>query len=257
MLSTTPVPLAAGAALFLDFDGTLVALAPRPQDVHVPTRLPALLGELHGALGGALAIISGRPIADLDRQLRPLVLPAAGLHGAEVRRPDGTLEHCHAAPPASLRLAAHALVDANPGLMLEEKAAGFALHYRARPELESLCKTTLHGALADAGDESRRWQLIDGHAVVELKQRGISKGSALQALMRLEPFVGRRPVYVGDDVTDEDGIVAAQEAGGLGIRVGDAAIATQARERLAGSAAVIVWLEQSAAGLAAAARVAR
>jgi trehalose 6-phosphate phosphatase len=250
MSLNAPPPLAADAALFLDFDGTLVPLAPRPQDVHVPARLPELLGVLHATLDGALAVISGRPIADLDGLLSPLRLPAAGLHGAEVRSGSGSMiESRYAVPPASLRGAAHALVDVHPGLLLEEKAAGFALHYRARPELEALCKATLRTALGETGDAATRWQLIDGHAVVELKQRGISKGSALRSLMESVPFSGRRPVYIGDDVTDEDGIAAAQDAGGIGVRVGPAA--TLALHRLPDSPAVIAWLEQGAASLVA------
>ncbi|MBS0448055.1 MAG: trehalose-phosphatase [Proteobacteria bacterium] len=239
----TPPALPSRAALFLDFDGTLVPLAPRPQDVRVPPRVPALLAGLRHLLGGALAVVSGRAIADLDRLLAPYAGATAGLHGAEVRDDAGWLEWNHVAPLPAVAHAAEALVAAHPGLLLEEKAAGLALHYRARPELGAQCRRWLHAALEGVGPAGASWQLIDGHMVVELKRRDVSKGSALRTLARRPIFSGRLPVYVGDDVTDEDGIAAAQSLGGFGVRVG--AGSTLAHHRLADSGAVLAWLEQA------------
>ena len=236
----------ARAALFLDFDGTLAPIAPRPQDVRVPEWVLPVLGELTASLQGAVAIVSGRPISEIDAMLHPMVLPVAGIHGAELRRPDGRIEQHYAAPPPGVDASARALVLAHPGLMLEVKAAGLVMHYRARPDLELVCKQVLHAALAEAGTEAAAtWEWLDGHAGIELKQRRVSKGRALEVFLSMLPFRGRVPVYVGDDVTDEDGINAAQAAGGSGVRVGPGA--TVAHHRLADPAAVGRWLAQAVA----------
>lgn len=238
-----PPPLPDDAALFLDFDGTLVAIAPRPQDVRVPMRLAPVLRQLHGALGGALALVSGRPIDQLDAFLAPLRLPAAGVHGVECRGSDGRLHRHAAEPPADAVAAAQALVLLYEGLMFEPKPGGFALHFRARPALGPACHEALLDALAAAPDGAD-WQVMAGHCVCEVKLQRVSKGVALAVLMADPCFAGRRPVYVGDDVTDEDGIRAAQAAGGVGVRVGGGA--TQARHWLADPPAVLHWLGEAA-----------
>jgi trehalose 6-phosphate phosphatase len=242
--STAPPPLTASTALFLDFDGTLASLAPRPQDVRLAPWVVPTLGALSGALQGAIAIVSGRPLAQLDAFLAPLRLAAAGAHGAEWRGASGRIERHAAEPPTSVREAARAFAAAHDGLLFEAKPSGFALHYRARPELEAVSRDALAAALAAAPGAGATWEWMRGHCVFELKQRAVSKGIAVGALCAQPPFAGREPVFVGDDVTDEAGIAAVQAAGGYGVRVGGGE--SQARFRLADTEAVRAWL---AAGL--------
>ncbi|MEP7099601.1 MAG: trehalose-phosphatase [Burkholderiales bacterium] len=239
-MPNTPPPLAASAALFVDFDGTLAPIAPRPQDVMVPAWVRPALQSLADRLQGAVAIVSGRPLAQLDDFLAPLRLPAAGAHGAEWRGASGRVTRLLDDPPPTVVHAARVLVASHAGLMLETKPSGFSLHYRARPELEDECRDALFSALAALPGASGVWQWLSGHCVFELKQRTVSKGSAVRALLAQVPFAGRQPVFVGDDVTDEDGISAVQEAGGFGVRVGGGA--SQARYRLADTDAVGGWL---------------
>lgn len=240
MTASDPPPLSESAALFLDFDGTLAPIAPRPQDVRVPAWLLPALQTLSSRLAGALAIVSGRPLTQLDDFLAPLRLPAAGAHGAEWRGASGRVVRQLDDPPPTVVHAARVLVAAHAGLILETKPSGFSLHYRARPEFEGACQEALFAALAAAPGASAVWQWLHGHCVFELKQRAVSKGLAVRALLAQAPFAGRQPVFVGDDVTDEDGIKAVQEAGGFGVRVGGGD--SQARYRLADTDAVGAWL---------------
>lgn len=230
-------------ALFLDFDGTLAPLAPRPQDVQMPAWVVPTLQRLHGSLDGALALLSGRPLAQIDAYLEPLKLPAAGVHGVERRLSDGRLRRRDPVLPDAVRTVAQQLVDAHAGLLLESKPGALALHFRAAPELEPLCMQSLQAAIGD--DEG--WELLPGHAVVEVKPTGVCKGSALSAFLSENGFAGRRPVVVGDDVGDESAFVEAQAAGGFGVRVGPGESA--ARYRLADTRAVQRWLLACAAAL--------
>lgn len=239
---TEPPLLAASVALFLDFDGTLAPLAPRPQDVRVPAWVRPALQALSDRQHGALAIVSGRPIAQLDEFLDPLRLPSAGAHGAELRGVSGRIERQHDDPPSLIVDCAAALAAQHAGLILERKPSGLALHFRARPELEAACRDALSAALAAVPDAGATWEWMRGHLVFELKQRAVSKGLAVRALLSQPPFAGRQPVFVGDDVTDEDGIRAVQAAGGFGVRVGPGA--SEARYRLADTDAVGAWLAQ-------------
>ena len=234
-----PPALSASAALFLDFDGTLVPIAPRPQDVQVPPWVLPALRHWQQRLDGAVAIVSGRPIAQLDDFLAPWRSVAAGAHGAEWRDASGQIKRRVAAPPPHVVEAARALAADHPGLLFEPKPSGFSLHYRARPELETLCRDALVAALA-AEPDATTWQWLNGRCVFELKQRAVSKGSAVKALLAQPAFAARQPVFVGDDVTDEDGIEAVQSAGGFGVRVGPGT--TQARYRVADVDAVGAWL---------------
>ncbi len=237
----SPPALPAKAALFLDFDGTLVPIAQRPQDVRVPHTLIPTLQRLHLALDGAVAIISGRPLSGVDDFLSPLRLAVAGAHGAERRNAAGQITLRRAETPVDVLAAATALAAQHAGLLLETKPSGFALHYRLNPSLAETCQTTLARALNEAPGASLTWELLLGHCVCELKQRDVSKGTAVQAFLAEAPFAGRVPVFIGDDVTDEDGFVAVQAAGGFGIHVG--AGPTQAMYQLADTEAVATWLE--------------
>lgn len=234
-----PPPLTADSALYLDFDGTLVELAPTPDAVRPPCGLPALLADLQRLLGGALALISGRRLESIDRYLRPLRLPGAGLHGAQLRRSgDGGAEDPRLPAPAPLLRALQAHFGDDPRVLIENKGAAVALHYRLAPERAAECEQRLRSLAHQHGLD-----VISGHAVVEARPVGIDKGVGLRRLAEMAPFAGRRPVFVGDDRTDEDAIAAAQSLGGCGVRVG--AADTQAHYRLDDVAAVHRWLRHS------------
>lgn len=229
------------AALFLDFDGTLAEIAPRPQDVRVPSELLHLLDDLQARLDGALAIITGRPVAEIDHFLAPVRLAVAGVHGAQGRRADG--RDWQIAPPglAQALASASSLVQAHPELILERKGVALALHYRAAPQLEALCVATLAQVVRDTPGV----ELLRGKCVVELKPSAVSKGRAIEDFMCEPPFARRCPIFIGDDVTDEAGFETVQRLGGDGIKVGTGP--SLARHRLADPRAVHRWLTDWAA----------
>jgi trehalose 6-phosphate phosphatase len=208
--------LVPSCALFLDFDGTMVDIAPQPDAVHVPLPLIEALHAMNDYLGGALAVISGRPIAQLDDFLQPLRLPMAGVHGAERRRADGATELLNIHPLDQVEAAANALAARYPALLVERKRGSVALHYRQAPELENECLRAMREAVAD----SPGLTLLQGKMVAEAKPGGASKGRAIEAFLREAPFTGRLPVFIGDDITDEVGFSTVQRLGGLGIKVG-------------------------------------
>jgi trehalose 6-phosphate phosphatase len=205
------------AALLLDMDGTLVDLAPTPDAVVVSPELGAVLITLRDALGGALAIVTGRPIETVDRLFGNAPGAVAGEHGGAIRhrfgapveRPDLP------APPPSWLEAAEDLVRRHPGALLERKARGFALHYRQAPE----AKEVFRHALQTLVDSLPGFDLHPAHMLWEIRPRGADKGSAVVALMQHPPFAGRLPIFIGDDVTDEDGMREARNQGGAGYRV--------------------------------------
>jgi trehalose 6-phosphate phosphatase len=206
-------------ALFLDFDGTLVDIAPQPEAVVVPPVLIRTLEAVNQYLGGGLALISGRPIAQIDEFLHPLTLPAAGVHGTERRSATGEISRL-AVPP--LEVAERAAVDLarlHPGLRMETKRGSVALHYRQAPQLEEQCVEAMQRAV----EQSPGLTLLRGKMVVEAKPGGASKGAAIEAFMAEAPFAGRTPVFVGDDITDEVGFATVQRLSGLGVKVGDGA----------------------------------
>jgi len=206
-------------ALFLDFDGTLVDLAPQPEAVVVPPGLVDALEALNGYLGGALALISGRSIAQIDAFLHPLRLPAAGVHGAERRNASGEVTLVPTHPLQRVEAAASRLAARHPGLRVETKRGSLALHYRQVPELEDECLAVMQAAV----NESPGLTLLQGKMVVEAKPGGASKGLAIEAFMHEPPFAGRAPLFVGDDVTDEVGFATVQHMQGLGVKVGEGA----------------------------------
>ena len=232
-------------ALFLDVDGTLLAIAATPTAVHVPDRAVGLLAGLRDKLAGALALVSGRSIADLDRLFAPLRLPVAGAHGTERRDAAGRLHgrDCSAA----LAPARHLLlpwVAAHSGVILEDKGAALALHYRRAPELEAAARDVMAAALVAVGPA---FHIQDGKKVVEITVETASKGFAIAQFMAEPPFVGRLPVFVGDDLTDEDGFEAVNRFGGHSVAVG-VNRATHARWHLRDDRQVLAWLESNAGG---------
>jgi trehalose 6-phosphate phosphatase len=236
-LPSPPAVSSRSTALFLDFDGTLADLAPQPEAVRVVDGLVPLLHLLHSHVGGALAIVSGRRLSDLDGFLEPLKLPSAAEHGAQRRLPDGQLIGIQ---PPDLRhavKAANALAVLHAGLRVEIKNAAVALHYRHAPELEMLCRQIMTEAVA----ASTGVELLSGKFVFEIKPAGVSKGTAIAAFMRSPPFEGRVPLFAGDDVTDEAGFSAVQSLGGFGIKVGEGD--TVARYRCPSPATLRQWLQ--------------
>ena len=224
------------AALFLDFDGTLVEIAPRPDAVQVPDHLPPLLQRLTEGLGGALAVISGRAMAELEHFL-PVPIPMAGDHGATLR-PDPLrppILPVLPSPPAAWRAKADALVARYPGALVEDKTHGFVIHYRQAPELGPEAAALLTALVA--GDPSG-FTLLEARMAWEIRPHGASKATAVKALMAAAPFAGRTPVFIGDDVTDEEGMEAARSFGGHGWRLDDMFGTPQVlREWLAAAAA--------------------
>jgi trehalose 6-phosphate phosphatase len=204
------------SALFLDFDGTLVDIAPQPEAVIVPSGLVAALESLNRYLSGAIAVISGRPIEQIDAFLHPLQLPVAGVHGAERRDADGAVTLLTTHPLQRVEEAATELAARYPALRVEIKRGSVALHYRQAPELEQLCIDTMQAAV----EESPGLTLQRGKMVVEATPGGASKGHAIERFLHERPFAGRTPVFVGDDITDEIGFSTVQRLSGLGVKVG-------------------------------------
>ncbi len=235
--------LTSRSALFLDFDGTLVELAERPGDVVVPPGLTDELAAMSERLGGALAVISGRTIAQIDAQLSPLKLPVTGVHGVQRRNASGHTIHIEAPPLEAAAAELRLFADAHPGTLVEVKRGALALHYRLAPELEALCLSTMQQLCAGIPGTA----LMSGKMVVELKPARANKGHAVNAYLHEPPFHGRTPVYVGDDVTDEDAFIAVQARGGIGVKVGTGPSA--AKCRLTGPAALRSWLQAQLSGL--------
>ncbi|MFA5939945.1 MAG: trehalose-phosphatase [Sinimarinibacterium sp.] len=234
-----PPLLSARDALYLDFDGTLTDIAPRPDAVAIAQTLPPLLDALRMLLGGAVAIVTGRRLDDIDTWLAPLRLAGAGLHGAELRRTPDADSFEHRVPAAPL--IARSLMErfgSDPRLIVENKGASVALHFRAAPERGDECAAAMAELAAAHGLGA-----IAGKMVVEARPPGVDKGSAIRALASDPPFRGRRPVFVGDDVTDEDGFAAVQAEGGVGIKVGERTGA--AHYNCADVGAVHAWLDAS------------
>ena len=221
-LSLPPPPRlrAAEVALFLDVDGTLLEIEREPGAVHVPKRLCEILEQLQSATGGALALVSGRSLDQLDRLFSPLLFSAAGLHGLERRNLGRKVERAAPDPDmferARRRLAAFA--DAHQGVLLEDKGLTLALHYRKAPEAADAAVAVAEAAAAESAGAL---VLLHGKMVCELKPPGVDKGRAIADFLEEPPFTGRHPVFAGDDVTDEPGFRAINERGGVSIRIGD------------------------------------
>jgi trehalose 6-phosphate phosphatase len=228
------------SALFLDLDGTLAPLMARPQLVGPDPDRNRLLGQIAEAMQHRIAIISGRSIDEIDRITGGCIKSVAGLHGLERRDSQGRYE---SAPPHPHLDRAIAEVERfgvlNPELLIETKRLGVALHYREAPQAEAKAL-----AFARQMASSTGLKLQEGQMVAELRCPGPDKGDMLRAFMREQPFAGYLPIFVGDDITDEDGFVAAQALDGVGVLVASDR-ATEARCRLSGVDEVLLWLERS------------
>lgn len=232
-------------ALLLDIDGTLVEFEAHPDDVHLPLELRALLERVRLGLGGALAILSGRTLEDVDRLSAPLKFTAGALHGAEHRNPSGVVE-VYRAPEAITSRIARECADAIrmwDGVFLEAKSGiSFALHYRSAPGFGPAVRKLAELIVLGTDGE---YEVQFGECVAELKPALPSKGSSLVALASEPPFAGRRPVVVGDDLTDETAFEQALSLGGFGVVVGSRR-PTHARFALEGPIATLAWLRDLA-----------
>ena len=238
-------PLDQKSALFLDVDGTLLEIAPRPELVQVPRGLPALITRLSAQREAALALISGRPLDQIDRLFEPWQGAAAGLHGLERRRADGVRgdvpDSASATALDRLRPKLAALAGDRPGVALEDKGGTLALHYRAAPQLEAEIRGLAKALHREAAPVLR---MILGKMVIEFQPDAVDKGQAIAAFLAEPPFAGRRPVFVGDDTTDEDGFAEIRRHRGIAIRVGPPG-STTANYRLPSVSAVLAWLARS------------
>ena len=206
-------------ALLLDVDGTIIDTAVTPGSVVVPRSLRTSLKELHAKTGGALALVSGRLIRNLDTLFAPLRLPAIGGHGAEMRLSGG--DATQALHPAvvgeALRNLVAAVAATDPHVIMEDKGTSLAVHYRLAPQMEQTLKTEIAAIVARVGVQSL--EVIHGKAVIEIKPTGFSKGRAVREMMKNPPFADRKPVFVGDDTTDESVFNVLPMLGGIGYSV--------------------------------------
>jgi trehalose 6-phosphate phosphatase len=243
-LPSPPPELLRNASLFLDFDGTLVEIAARPDHVQVGQQLCELVGSLNAALSGRLAIVSGRPAADICALLDDMTIVIAGSHGAELLSADGHyIADTHATRDADLPGDLDAFVQRHPGVLVERKPFGLALHFRQAPHAEAACRQLVSGLAAQTG-----LMLQTGKQVIELRPADADKGTALRALLVRAPMAGGRPVFVGDDDTDEAGFATAARLGGAGILVGPPR-PTHALYRLESVSDTLRWLDEAREGL--------
>ncbi|MBA3511333.1 trehalose-phosphatase [Sphingomonas sp.] len=238
-VSAPPTELLRGASLFLDFDGTLVDITATPDAVVVTEQLRRLLVTLQERLGERVAIITGRSASNVEGLFKPVPVLVGGSHGLEIPGDRGD-DRIHR--PAALDEIIAELREVErtyPGVLVEVKPLGVALHYRQAPDAEQACRTATEQAAARSGLEVQA-----GKMVFELKPRGADKGAAVRTLMSRPPFAGSRPVFLGDDLTDEPAFAAARELGGAGVLIGDPR-PTAAAYRLPTVAAALEWLAEA------------
>jgi trehalose 6-phosphate phosphatase len=231
-------PVSANAAFFIDFDGTLVAIAPRPDLVVVEPEVIRVLERLSKRFGRAVAVISGRPLDVIDDFLAPLKLAVAAEHGSIRRDADGHV-HADTRNIEAVKVVVERLkplVEANPGLLLERKQTSVALHYRQRPELAKICEKAVGEALSG----TTGLVILRGKMVYELRPKGLDKGTAVKAFLDEAPFKGRVPIYMGDDVTDEDAFRAVNDLGGITIKIDDGDTTAQYRTDRKG---LFAWMD--------------
>jgi trehalose 6-phosphate phosphatase len=212
-----PVPALDRIAIFLDVDGTILDFAPTPSQVEVPATLHAALKKLLQRTNGALALVSGRPLTDIDRIFAPLKLPAIGGHGAEIRRtPNSPATH----PPLSIdtQLKEELIAAAGEGILVEDKGYSIALHYRLAPERGGALREAVSAIVAEHPDSGV--EILPGKWVIEVKPERFTKGTGIRHLMHDAPFRGRIPFFIGDDVTDEAAFAVLPQFAGIGYSVG-------------------------------------
>ncbi len=229
-------------AIFLDFDGTLVDIADQPSAVRIDAALVHNIEAICRRVDHALAVVSGREIAVIDRFMHPLEIPVAGVHGLERRDSAGRLHKAaiNGTAFAAIGNAVRQAIGGEAGLILETKPGAVALHYRLRPELEARCRAIVESVLHDHPDLA----MLQGKMVFELKHGSANKGTAIAAFLDEPPFAGRTPIFVGDDVTDEAGFTVVNARGGISIKVGMGR--TAARYRAADINEFRDWLDRLA-----------
>jgi trehalose 6-phosphate phosphatase len=231
-------------ALFLDIDGTLVDLAERPEAIVVPPDLASHLQAVSSRLDGALALVTGRALAYADSLFSPFTPPIAGLHGAERRRADGSIDGLATDPAFKTLKRSLARVTADwKGILIEDKGAAVAAHYRQAPEWQASLEAVMRSALEEAGPD---YALQRGKMVIEIRPARASKGAAVRAFLSESPFAGRIPVTIGDDLTDEAMFKVANELGGLSIRIGEPTEETAAQTTIASAATLRAILKDLA-----------
>ena len=230
---------APGWCFFLDLDGTLIDIAERPKAVNIDAALRDLLRQLIELTGGAVALVSGRSIADIDRLFLPMRMPVAGQHGLERRDILGNIHvlKCETEPLHYAAQGLEKLVAQYPKLELEKKGMTLAMHFRRAPDLAATVAAIMHRILGTLGSG---FELLNGKMLLEVKPKGKDKGIAIAEFMQEEPFKSRVPVYIGDDTTDESGFAVVNEMGGHTVKVGDGV--TGAQWRLGDATAVRAWL---------------
>ena len=244
--TAVPLPALDNIAVLLDVDGTLLDFAARPDAVVVPKTLCRTLERLARKLDGAVAFISGRPLADIDRIFAPLRLPTVGGHGAEIRVPEGDGLNHHGSVPfdRALKQQFFDLTQLGAGIVIEDKGYSIAVHYRLAPDLAGLVTAAIAEIWTKAG--KRSFEILPGKFVIEVKPRGFDKGTGLREMMAYPPFTGRRPIFIGDDTTDRAAFAVLPEFGGLGLSVGG--IVAGAAFNFDGPQDVRLWLEQLSKG---------
>jgi trehalose 6-phosphate phosphatase len=241
MIKTPPAP-SLDWCLFLDVDGTLIELTDTPSQTLADPEIKALLNDLSVRLDGAVALVSGRQIETLDQLFAPLRLPSSGLHGIERRTVEGKLQGGTFIDSKldDARAAIKLFVDSHPGALLEDKRRTVAIHYRMAPQAAVEARELAAGIVEQLG---KQYQIQPGDMMLEIKPRGFTKATAIRAFMQEPPFSGRRPVFIGDDLTDQDGFPAVESMGGISIGVGER---VQGQYHLDTVTQVRDWLEQIA-----------
>ncbi|HLF58332.1 MAG TPA: trehalose-phosphatase [Alphaproteobacteria bacterium] len=224
-ISVPPGPIRRWA-LFLDIDGTLLDIAATPDAVFVPEALPEALRRLQTAFDGAVALISGRALVDIDRLFHAGKIFAAGQHGAELRLPGRQVVRARVEEESLAAMRANVLAAAGkiPGVLVEQKGTGVAVHYRRAPSAGDNVRRFLDDIMAAC----EGFEIVPGKMVFEIRPRGVDKGRAIEAFMQHPPFAGRVPIFVGDDIADRDGMTAVEKLGGYAVHVGGEAGAGEA-----------------------------
>jgi trehalose 6-phosphate phosphatase len=242
------VPLVSldNVAVFLDVDGTLLDFAARPDEVIVPKSLQQTLERLAKKLDGAVAFISGRPLADIDRIFAPLRFPTVGGHGAEIRVPESDGLNHHGSVPfdRALKKQFYDLQQLGAGIVIEDKGYSIAVHYRLAPDLGGLVTAAITDIWTKSG--KRSFEILPGKFVLEVKPRGFDKGTGLREMMGYAPFAGRRPIFIGDDTTDRAAFAVLPDYDGIGFSVGG--IVAGASYNFDGPQDVRLWLERMSKG---------